>query len=176
MEIIAAYGTVFVILAIIFGLYMTWGIGANDLANAMGTSVGAGAVTIKQAIAIAIVFEFSGAVLAGGHVTSTIRKGIIDPTSIVNSPEILVYGMLAALLAAAFWLMVASWKGWPVSTTHSIIGAIIGFAIVGIGPDAVTQFDEPEWGIARAYDHDRIASRLYRVEQVRRQGIAQSFL
>ncbi|MBT8329049.1 MAG: inorganic phosphate transporter [Desulfofustis sp.] len=140
MEIIAAYGTVFVILAIIFGLYMTWGIGANDLANAMGTSVGAGAVTIKQAIAIAIIFEFSGAVMAGGHVTSTIRKGIIDPSSIVNSPEILVYGMLASLLAAAFWLMIASWKGWPVSTTHSIIGALIGFAIVGIGPDAV------KWG------------------------------
>jgi PiT family inorganic phosphate transporter len=76
-------------------------------------------------------------VLAGGHVTSTIRKGIIDPSSIINSPEILVYGMLASLLAAAFWLMVASWKGWPVSTTHSIIGALIGFAIVGIGPDAV---------------------------------------
>jgi PiT family inorganic phosphate transporter len=137
MDIIAAYGTAFVILAIIFGLYMTWGIGANDLANAMGTSVGAGAVTIKQAICIAIIFEFAGAVLAGGHVTSTIRKGIIDPTSIVNSPEILVYGMLASLLAAAFWLMIASWKGWPVSTTHSIIGALIGFAIVGIGPDAV---------------------------------------
>ncbi len=140
MDIIASYGTILVILAVIFGLYMTWGIGANDLANAMGTSVGAGAVTIKQAIAIAIVFEFSGAVLAGGHVTSTIRKGIIDPTSIINSPEILVYGMLAALLAAAFWLMIASWKGWPVSTTHSIIGALIGFAIVGIGPDAV------KWG------------------------------
>ena len=140
MEIIAAYGTVFVILAIIFGLYMTWGIGANDLANAMGTSVGAGAVTIKQAICIAIIFEFAGAVIAGGHVTSTIRKGIIDPTAIIDSPEILVYGMLASLLAAAFWLMVASVKGWPVSTTHSIIGALIGFAIVGIGPDAV------KWG------------------------------
>ncbi len=140
MDIVATYGTVFVVLAIIFGLYMTWGIGANDLANAMGTSVGAGAVTVRQAICIAIVFEFSGAVLAGGHVTSTIRKGIIDPSSIVNSPEILIYGMLAALLAAAFWLMIASWKGWPVSTTHSIIGALIGFAIVGIGPDAV------KWG------------------------------
>jgi len=140
MDIIAAYGTVFVILAIIFGLYMTWGIGANDLANAMGTSVGAGAITIRQAICIAIVFEFAGAVLAGGHVTSTIRKGIIDPTAIVNTPEILVYGMLAALLAAAFWLMMASLKGWPVSTTHSIVGALIGFAIVGIGPDAV------KWG------------------------------
>jgi PiT family inorganic phosphate transporter len=140
MEIIAAYGTVFAILAIIFGLFMTWGIGANDLANAMGTSVGSGAVTIRQAIIIAIIFEFSGAVLAGGHVTSTIRKGIIDPSGIVNNPEILVYGMLASLLATAFWLMIASWKGWPVSTTHSIIGALTGFAIVGIGPDAV------KWG------------------------------
>jgi PiT family inorganic phosphate transporter len=140
MEIIAAYGTAMLILAVIFGLYMTWGIGANDLANAMGTSVGAGAVTVKQAICIAVIFEFLGAVLAGGHVTKTIRKGIIDPTSIVNNPEILVYGMLAALLAAAVWLMVASSKGWPVSTTHSIIGALIGFAIVGIGPEAV------KWG------------------------------
>ncbi len=140
MEIIASYGTIFLILSIIFGLYMTWGIGANDLANAMGTSVGAGAVTVKQAVCIAIIFEFLGAVLAGGHVTKTIRKGIIDPTAIINNPEILVYGMLAALLAAAIWLMTASAKGWPVSTTHSIIGALIGFAIVGIGPEAV------KWG------------------------------
>jgi PiT family inorganic phosphate transporter len=116
---------------------MTWGIGANDLANAMGTSVGAGAVTVKQAIIIAMIFEFLGAVLAGGHVTNTIRQGIVDPSSIVDNPEILVYGMLASLLAAAVWLMIASAKGWPVSTTHSIIGALIGFAIVGIGPDAV---------------------------------------
>ena len=140
MEIIAAYGTAMIILAVIFGLYMTWGIGANDLANAMGTSVGAGAVTVKQAIGIAIIFEFLGALLAGGHLTKTIRKGIIDPSSITSNPEILVYGMLAALLAAAVWLMVASSKGWPVSTTHSIIGAIIGFALVGIGPESV------KWG------------------------------
>ena len=137
MEVITAYGTILIILAMIFGLYMTWGVGANDLANAMGTSVGAGAVTVKQAIGIAIIFEFAGAVLAGGHVTKTIRKGIIDPSGIVDKPEILVYGMLAALLAAAVWLMVASAKGWPVSTTHSIVGALVGFALVGIGPDAV---------------------------------------
>ncbi|WYD80328.1 MAG: inorganic phosphate transporter [Candidatus Electrothrix gigas] len=137
MEVIAAHGIILIILAMIFGLYMTWGVGANDLANAMGTSVGAGAVTVKQAICIAIVFEFAGAVLAGGHVTQTIRKGIIDPSGIVDQPEILVYGMLAALLAAAVWLMVASAKGWPVSTTHSIVGALVGFALVGIGPDAV---------------------------------------
>jgi inorganic phosphate transporter, PiT family len=137
MEVIAAYGTILIVLAVIFGLFMTWGVGANDLANAMGTSVGAGAVTVKQAIGIAIVFEFAGAVLAGGNVTKTIRKGIIDPTAIISSPEILVYGMLAALLAAAVWLMIASSRGWPVSTTHSIVGALVGFAIVGIGPEAV---------------------------------------
>ena len=137
MEIIAAYGTAMVVMAMIFGLFMTWGVGANDLANAMGTSVGAGAVTVKQAIGIAIIFEFLGAVLAGGHVTQTIRKGIIDPTPIISHPEILVFGMLASLLAAAVWLMIASAKGWPVSTTHSIVGAIVGFAMVGIGPEAV---------------------------------------
>ncbi len=137
MEIIAQYGTVFLVLALIFGLYMTWGIGANDVANAMGTSVGSGAVTVKQAIVIAAIFEFFGAFLAGGHVTKTIRKGIIDSASVVDSPEILVFGMLAALLAAGIWLMVASSRGWPVSTTHSIVGAIVGFAIAGIGVDAV---------------------------------------
>ena len=140
MEIISQYGFILMVLAVIFGLYMTWGIGANDVANAMGTSVGSGAITVKQAILIAAVFEFAGAFLAGGHVTKTIRKGIIDPSSIVNNPEILVFGMLAALLAAAIWLMIASTRGWPVSTTHSIVGAIVGFAMVGIGVDAV------EWG------------------------------
>jgi len=137
MEIIATHGTIFLVLAVLFGLYMTWGIGANDVANAMGTSVGSGAITVKQAIVIAAVFEFAGAFIAGGSVTSTIRKGIIDPAPIVGSPEILVYGMLAALLAAAIWLMVATTRGWPVSTTHSIVGAIVGFAIAGIGMDAV---------------------------------------
>ncbi|MDH3933936.1 MAG: inorganic phosphate transporter, partial [Gammaproteobacteria bacterium] len=140
MEIIATYGFIFMAMAVVFGLYMTWGIGANDVANAMGTSVGSGAITVKQAIIIAAIFEFAGAFIAGGNVTKTIRKGIIDPSSIVNQPEILVYGMLAALLAAAIWLMIASSRGWPVSTTHSIVGAVIGFAVVGIGVDAV------EWG------------------------------
>jgi PiT family inorganic phosphate transporter len=137
MEIITTYGTVLMAMAIVFGLYMTWGIGANDVANAMGTSVGSGAISVKQAIIIAAIFEFAGAFIAGGNVTKTIRKGIVDPSSIVDSPEILVFGMLAALLAAAIWLMIASAKGWPVSTTHSIVGAVIGFAVVGIGIDAV---------------------------------------
>ncbi len=140
MDIIAQHGTVLVVIAIIFGLYMTWGIGANDVANVMGTSVGSGAITVMTAIIIAGIFEFAGAALAGGHVTKTIRKGIIDPSPIVNNPEILVFGMLAALLAAAVWLMVASTRGWPVSTTHSIVGAVVGFAIAGIGIEAV------QWG------------------------------
>ena len=140
MEIIATYGTILLVLAIIFGFYMTWGIGANDVANAMGTSVGSGAITVKQAIVIAAIFEFAGAFIAGGNVTSTIRKGIVDPSSIVNQPEILVFGMLAALLAAAVWLMIASSRGWPVSTTHTIVGALVGFAVAGIGLDAV------QWG------------------------------
>ncbi|MDA0789655.1 MAG: inorganic phosphate transporter [Proteobacteria bacterium] len=140
MEIIAQHGDVLLILAIIFGLYMTWGIGANDVANAMGTSVGSGAITVMQAIIIAAIFEFAGAFIAGGNVTATIRKGIIDPAPIVDRPETLVFGMLASLLAAAIWLMIASRKGWPVSTTHSIVGAIVGFGIAGIGIDAV------QWG------------------------------
>ena len=137
MEIIATYGTVIMVLAVLFGFYMTWGIGANDVANAMGTSVGSGAITVMQAIIIAAIFEFAGAFIAGGNVTSTIRKGIVDPSSIAGQPELLVFGMLAALLAAAVWLMIASSRGWPVSTTHSIVGALVGFAVAGIGIDAV---------------------------------------
>ena len=124
-------------LAAAFGLFMAWGIGANDVANAMATSVGSKALTIKQAVLVAAIFEFAGAFLAGGQVTATIRKGIIDATAVESNPELLIFGMLAALLAAAVWLLVASRKGWPVSTTHSIVGAIVGFAVVGIGVDSV---------------------------------------
>ena len=115
---------------------MAWGIGANDVANAMATSVGSRAITIKQAIIIAAIFEFLGAFLAGGEVTSTIRKGIID-SGAIGDANILLYGMLSALLAAALWLTVASRFGWPVSTTHSIVGAIVGFALVAVGSEAV---------------------------------------
>lgn len=137
MTVIAEHGTALIAMAVIFGLFMTWGIGANDVANALGTSVGSGAITVRTAILIAAIFEFFGAVLAGGYVTRTIRKGIIDPSPISANPEILIFGMLAALFAAGTWLAVASSKGWPVSTTHSIIGALVGFAIAGIGFDAV---------------------------------------
>lgn len=130
----------YIALAAIFGIFMAWGIGANDVANAMATSVGSRALTIRQAILVAAVFEFLGAVLAGGEVTSTIRKGIVDADLLSGRPELLIYGMLASLLAAGTWLLIASRNGWPVSTTHSIVGAIVGFAAVGIGIDAV------QWG------------------------------
>jgi PiT family inorganic phosphate transporter len=137
VDLFSEYGTILIILAGAFGFFMAWGVGANDVANAMGTSVGSKALTIKQAILIAMVFEFAGAYLAGGEVTSTIRKGIVDSEIFTNSPDLLVFGMLSALLAAGTWLMIASFMGWPVSTTHSIVGAIVGFAAVGVSVDAV---------------------------------------
>jgi PiT family inorganic phosphate transporter len=138
MDILSTYGSMLVLFAAAVGFLMAWGIGANDVANAMGTSVGSKALTIKQAIIIAMVFEFAGAYLAGGEVTSTIRKGIIDASFYVDVPELLVYGMTASLLAAGLWLVIASYFGWPVSTTHSIVGAIVGFSAVGVGADSVT--------------------------------------
>ena len=130
-------GVVYIGLAAVFGVFMAWGIGANDVANAMATSVGSKALTIRQAILIAAVFEFLGALLAGGEVTSTIRKDIVDVGLFSDTPKLLIYGMLASLLAAGTWLLIASRNGWPVSTTHSIVGAIVGFAAVGVGFDAV---------------------------------------
>ncbi|MEI5640496.1 MULTISPECIES: inorganic phosphate transporter [unclassified Pseudoalteromonas] len=140
MDIIASYGTVLVLVAAAVGFFMAYGIGANDVANAMGTSVGSKALTIKQAIIIAMIFEFAGAYLAGGEVTSTIRKGIIDSTPFIAIPELMILGMISALFAAGTWLLLASMLGWPVSTTHSIIGAIIGFALVAVGSEAI------QWG------------------------------
>lgn len=134
------HATTFIVLACAFGFFMAWGVGANDVANAMGTSVGSRALTIRQAVIVAAIFEFAGAYLAGGQVTETIRKGMIDASLLADNPELLVYGMLASLLAAGIWLMLASTRGWPVSTTHSIVGAIVGFAAVGIGVAAV------KWG------------------------------
>ena len=132
--------TLLLTLAATFGLFMAWGIGANDVANAMATSVGSKALKLRTAVIIAAIFEFAGAYLAGGEVTSTIRKGMVDATLMSDTPELLVYGMLSALLAAGVWLLIASRFGLPVSTTHSIVGAIVGFAAVGIGVEAV------EWG------------------------------
>ncbi|AMG30998.1 inorganic phosphate transporter [Grimontia hollisae] len=137
MEILANYGSIIIVVAAVFGFMMAIGIGANDVANAMGTSVGSKALTVKQAIIIAMIFEFAGAYLAGGEVTDTIRKGVIETSLYASQPDVLVYGMMSALLAAGSWLLVASYMGWPVSTTHSIIGAIIGFACVSVGTEAV---------------------------------------
>jgi len=131
------YLYVIIALAIIFGLYMAWGIGANDVANAMGTSVGSGALTLRRAVIIAAILEFSGAFLAGTHVSETVRKGIVDPAIFANDGLSFMLGMLSALLAAGVWLQIASWKGWPVSTTHSIVGSVVGFGAVYGGINAV---------------------------------------
>ena len=139
MEIILENAQVLLILACCFGFFMAWGIGANDVANAMGTAGGARALTMIQAVLVACGFEFAGAYLAGGEVTSTIRKGIIDSGVVASNPDLLVFGMMSALLSAGTWLLIASYFGWPVSTTHSIVGAIVGFAAIGIG------FDVVEW-------------------------------
>ena len=138
MEFLSDSAFIYITLAAVFGIFMAWGIGANDVANAMATSVGSKAITIKQAIIIAAIFEFLGAFLAGGQVTKTIRKGIVDLNAFEGNSDLLIWGMLAALLAAGTWLLIASMKGWPVSTTHSIVGAVIGFAAVGVSVDAVS--------------------------------------
>jgi inorganic phosphate transporter, PiT family len=126
------------LIASFIGFFMAFGIGANDVANSMGTSVGSKAITIKQAIIIAAIFEFLGAFLAGGEVTSTIRKGIVDPNLYANDINIFIIGMMSALLAGGTWLSIASMRGWPVSTTHSIVGSIIGFVLITKGVDAVS--------------------------------------
>ncbi len=123
--------------AVLVSVYMAWNIGANDVANAMGTSVGTGAITLRQAVVIAAIFEFAGAFFVGSNVTNTIRKGILDPAPFLQDPEALVRGMLAALIGAAVWLHIATHFGLPVSTTHSIIGSIIGFGILNAGLGAI---------------------------------------
>ncbi|WP_343841984.1 inorganic phosphate transporter [Bowmanella denitrificans] len=117
------------VLATLFGLFMAFNIGGNDVANSFGTSVGAGTLTIKQALFIAAIFEVSGAVIAGGQVTETIRKGIVDMSQLHMDPMQFVYIMMSALLSAALWLLFASKRGYPVSTTHAIIGGIVGSSI-----------------------------------------------
>ena len=129
----------------LMGLYMAWNIGANDVANSMADAVGSRALTVKQAVIAAGICEFAGAVLVGSHVTDTVRKGIVDPAALASLPNLvqgeaaalLVIGMSAALLAAALWLNFATWTGMPVSTTHSIVGAVAGFGIVAAGIGSV---------------------------------------
>ncbi len=130
IHLITTHPLLLVTLAV--GLFMAWGIGANDTANSMSTAVGAGAITPAQAVIIAASLEFIGAYYFGKHVTETIRKGIIDPNHIQNI-NILIYGSLSALLSAAIWLLAASYWGLPVSTTHSIIGGLVGYGIAYAG-------------------------------------------
>ncbi len=120
--------TIVLIAGIIIALYMAWNIGANDVANSMGTSVGSGALTLKGAIIVAGIFEFLGAVLVGKHVTNTIAKGIISPTAL--SSQIILMGMISALLGAALWVTMSTYLGLPVSTTHSVVGAVMGFVMI----------------------------------------------
>jgi PiT family inorganic phosphate transporter len=129
--------TIVLALAAIAGLYMAWNIGANDVANAMGTSVGSGALTLRRAIIVAAIFEFGGAMLVGGTVTKTIRKGIVDVAAFGGDPMVIAIGMTCCLLAAALWLNIATYAGWPVSTTHSIVGAVVGFGLIAGGFSAV---------------------------------------
>lgn len=123
--------------AALLGLYMAANIGANDLANAMGTSVGSRALTLNQAVLVSIIANVLGAVLAGGHVTSTISKGMVDPALLADAPNKLMLGMFAALIAASVWVHLATYFGLPVSTTHAIVGAVVGFGIISIGAGAV---------------------------------------
>lgn len=134
-------GTFLLVVAIVAGFYMAWNIGANDVANAFGTSVGSRALTFRQAVFVAAVFEFLGAVLVGAHVTGTIRSGLFDPSLLAGREHTLALGMLAALIGAGVWLQIATHMGYPVSTTHSIVGAIVGFALVVLPGHAIN------WGV-----------------------------
>lgn len=126
----SASGKLILVVATVLGLFMAFNIGGNDVANSFGTSVGAGTLTMKQALLVAAIFEVSGAVIAGGEVTDTIRSGIVDLTIVQVSPMDFVFIMMAALFAAATWLLFATRMGYPVSTTHSIIGGIVGAALM----------------------------------------------
>ena len=134
-----------IVFTAVLGLYMAWNIGANDVANSMADAVGSGALSVRNAVIAAGLCEFAGAVLVGAHVTDTVRKGIVDPSVLASLPGVgpeevavmLIIGMSGALLSAAFWLNMSTLFGMPVSTTHSIVGAVAGFGIVAAGWHAV---------------------------------------
>ncbi|MCH2177504.1 MAG: inorganic phosphate transporter [Mariniblastus sp.] len=132
-------------LTLLCGFYVAWNIGANDVANAMGTSVGSGALTLRRAVLLAAVFEFAGAYIVGSNVSETVRKKMFDPAMLTEiygeqAAYILACGMIAALMAAGTWLLIATWASWPVSTTHSIVGAVVGFGVIALGMEGI------EWG------------------------------
>jgi PiT family inorganic phosphate transporter len=131
------YSFVFIVIACVVGLWMTWGIGANDLANIMSPALGSKAISVRQAIFIAVIFEIAGAFLGGSEVTETIRSGIIDAERLANTPQLLIYGMLSVLFAGAIWINAASYMGMPVSITNAVIGALVGVGAIALGIDAV---------------------------------------
>ncbi len=131
------YGIVFIIIACVVGLWMTWGVGANDLANIMSTTMGSKALSVRQALIIAIVFEVMGAFLGGSEVSETIRGGIIDLRAVSDNPILLIYSMLSVLLAGATWITTASILGMPVSITQAIVGGLVGVGAMSIGLNAV---------------------------------------
>ena len=130
----------FQILILVVGFYMAWNIGANDVSNAMGTSVGSGALTLKKAVFFAAILEFSGAYFAGGSVSETMQRGLLHTDVCLIDPTVFILGMCAALLATGIWLQIASYCGWPVSTTHAMVGSIVGFGLIIGGAEAV------QWG------------------------------
>lgn len=143
------------ILVLIIGFYMAWNIGANDVSNAMGTSVGSGALTIRKAVILAAIFEFGGAVLVGANVTETMQSGLIDTSLFTHNPLILILGMCSALFGTGIWLQIASFFGWPVSTTHAIVGAILGFGALIGGAEAI------KWGEISAIASSWVFSPLF---------------
>lgn len=131
------YGLIFVVLACCVGLWMTWGVGANDLANIMSTAIGSKAISVRQGIAIAVIFEIAGAFFGGGEVTDTIRGGIIEHNAFVDMPQLFVYSMLSVLMAGAVWITSASFLGMPVSITNAIVGGLVGVGAITLGVDAI---------------------------------------
>ena len=129
------HGQILLFLGLAAGFYMAWSIGANDVANAMGTSVGSKGITLRQAVVIAAIMEFAGAVLVGSHVSETVRKGIFDPSHLEALPLVLAF--ISALAASAVWLQIATYFGWPVSTTHSIVASVLGVGLIMGGPESI---------------------------------------
>jgi PiT family inorganic phosphate transporter len=127
---------IFIILTFLGGLYVAWNIGANDVANSMASAVGAKAITYKQAVIIASILTFIGATFIGSHVTDTVRKGIVDP-AFIQDPKIAIIGFISVLITSGLWITFATWKSLPISTTHSIIGSLVGFGLIYGGKDVV---------------------------------------
>ncbi|HSW71004.1 MAG TPA: inorganic phosphate transporter [Gammaproteobacteria bacterium] len=131
------YGLIFILIACCVGFWMTWGVGANDLANIMSTTMGSKALSVRQALIIAIIFEILGAFLGGSEVTETVRGGIIDLQAVSKNPVLLIYCMLSVLLASASWITTASMLGMPVSITQAIVGGLVGVGAISLGLNAI---------------------------------------